>query len=119
MGYMFGFLPTLVKLSTINNLIKASAGSLFKRAEIDKNKLKKIMSIALFILIAYLSIWTIVDTPLARNDYRFTKEDKVVVVFTGCSSDANWWEFLSFSFEAMILIATTALTYFCRGVIEE
>ena len=116
-GYTLGLVPTLIKLSTINKLMRA--GTRFQRADIDKIKFKRIMIIASILLVLYLTMWTIFDIPCPKNDYRLSKDTNLVTVYTGCASSSFWWEILALSYEAMLLIAITVLTFFSRGVIEE
>ncbi len=109
--------PTLIKLSTINALMKA--GSTFQRPDIDKHYFKKVMITAILLLVTYLCLWTVIDIPRPIKEYRSSLESNVVTEHIGCASKSNSWRIVSFSFEALLLLATTVLTYFCRGVIEE
>ena len=111
--------PILVKLSAINKLTRA--GYQFRRADIDSKRFKKIMTIVITFLISYLILWTMIDRSKLEREFLSKDVDgvRVVSMHNGCSSGSNWWEIMAFAFEALLLLATTILTYQSSDVIDE
>ncbi len=118
---MLGYVPTLIKLSTVNIIMKTPQGSLLQQVVPDQYKLKRINSMILLIVVTYLSLWTILDNPRPQKDYRLEKESTIVTIYeyTGCASAGRWWEAVAFSFEVILLIATIVLNFSYRGHLKE
>ena len=112
-------IPSLIKLSAINKLNRA--GQQFRRVDIDTKRFWKIMAIAITLLIGYLVLWTIVDRSEVEKEY-YSKDVngiKMVIFHNGCSSRSGLWQVMAYAFEALLLLATTILTYQSSDVIEE
>ena len=110
--------PILVKLSAINKLTRA--GLNLKRAEIHHSFSKKVLASTILILLIYLTLWTVIDRPRQEKDYLVNGTNKITIisVHNGCASRSNLWEIGTLVFEAMLLVATTILTYQSRDVID-
>lgn len=118
-GYTTQIIPTLICVSTIIKIVRASRR--MKIVKVDKRKLF-LRSISLSAIAAvYCLFWTIFDTPQSRKDLQITGQknelgETVVAVSNYCDSESRIWFFVFFAAQALLLICASALAYQMRQV---
>lgn len=72
-------------------------------------------------LVAYLTIWTVVDMPKKTDDFKIIKGEVTtsVAFYSGCTSFSLVWEVVSLGFEGFVLLSASVLAYQTREVIEK
>ncbi len=117
LGYTLQFVPILIKVSAINKITRL--GRQLRRAQINPHRFKRIVVLTVSSVIVYLIVWTLLDP--SRRDEVVTKgdEEDAVNVHVGCASQSVIWEIVAYSWECILLLATTVLTFQSRDVMKE
>lgn len=118
-GYTAQLVPTLICVSTILKIVKDSMK--MKRVTVDKKKMFR-RSIGFIGLAAvYCLFWTIFDTPHSEASLQVTDVqnefgETIVNVSHYCDSDSHIWFYISFTYQATLLLCASALAYQMRQV---
>ena len=118
-GYTSQLVPTLICVSTIIKIVKDSMK--MKRVTVDRKKMFR-RSIGFSGLAAvYCLFWTIFDTPHSEASLQVTNGqnefgETIVNVSHYCDSDSNIWFYISFTYQATLLLCGSALAYQMRQV---
>ncbi len=120
-GYTAQLVPTLICVSTIIKIVKDSMR--MKMVRVDKKKMfRSRRSIGISGLAAiYCLFWTIFDTPHSEASLQVTDVqnkfgETIVNVSHYCDSDSDIWFYISFTYQATLLLCASALAYQMRQV---
>lgn len=122
-GYTLELVPLLVKVSAIIKLIQAAKK--MKRVAVNKRKLISQALILSTIAAIFCLIWTLVDPPQAQEELQFSDDTKndfgetVVSSSKYCDSEMNFWYFISFGWQGLLLLAATVLAYQMRAAPQQ
>ena len=114
-GYAAQLVPTLIRVSTIVKIVRASMK--MKIVNVDKKKLvRKSMGIS-GIAAIYCLFWTIFDAPKSDIVVNVTGDqnefgETIVSVSNHCDSDSSIWFYVSFVIQAFLLVCASALVSF-------
>mmetsp|Transcript_7396 Transcript_7396/g.14035 ORF Transcript_7396/g.14035 Transcript_7396/m.14035 type:complete len:466 (-) Transcript_7396:292-1689(-) len=118
-GYTLQLVPTLMRVSAIIKIIRAS-----RKFRIVKVNIKALFtrSIGISAIAAlYCMLWTIIDPPCARTTVELSKEknnfgETIVSEYTFCDSNSSIWFVISFVCQGILLIGGSFLAWQMRTV---
>merc|ERR1740139_654772 len=125
-GYTLEFSPLIVKVATINKLMRASEK--LKYIVIKRNVLYQIVGAISSGAVVLLAIWTILDPELLDSSYsmagHYTEIDETasgmeiydIDVENYCHSKHVYWNYIAVGWNALLLLCTLVLTFQMRGV---
>ncbi len=117
LGYTLQFVPILIKVSAINKITRL--GRRLRRAQINPHRFKRIVALAVSFVIVFLIAWTLLDPALRDEVVTNGDEEDAVNVHIGCASQSVIWEIAAYSWECILLLATTVLTFQSRDLMKE
>jgi hypothetical protein len=118
LGYSLELVPILIKVSLINRLGREAR--LLRRATIDQNRFKKVLSTTMAILVTYLVIWTVVDMPQRDDVLNVIEGDSTTVaLYAGCASNSVIWGIVAVGWDSLLLLSATILAYQSREIIQQ
>ena len=113
----------LIKVKTINKVtnfsMRDSQRNLLVSPQllIDARKLKWSPIYVIVMVVTYLLIWTLVD-PTKPTQTLALKGD-VVTVVSSCSSTSKFWLLVAYSWQMIMIISASVLTYQSVNVVKE
>ena len=123
LGYTVEIVPMLIKVSTINKLTAEALHC--RRINLDPKHFTKIFSTTIVVIVAFLTLWIVIDTPTRRQEHIFNSNESInengnyiIRRHTGCASSSAVWEVLAFVWEIGILMAATVITFQSRNLIS-
>ena len=117
-GEFLQIIPVLIKLSVINRLSRE--GARCKRTQVDEHVFKKSLFSAVTLIIVYLIIWTVVDSPRPHQilSVDSDKDSNVVSAATECGSRSFIWQAIMLGAEFCIILSIVLLTFQSNDVIQ-
>lgn len=109
--------PLLVKIAAVNRL--AQAALQMRRVKLDRRSLLGMALGLCSVVIAYLCIWTAMDSPDRKNDYELTGNkneygEYVVLVSHYCASESSYWVYSTLAGHGVLLIGGSVLAFQTR-----
>ncbi len=115
-GYTLQFVPLLLKIAAINKITQQSLS--LRRVDFKLDNLKIGVLSVLFCVIAYLTVWSIVD-PSSKVEHRVLGSNNQVNLSLYCTSRSNAWKFLAFTWEVVLLLCILVLALQSTTLIKE
>lgn len=118
-GYTAQLVPTLIRVSTIITIVRASMK--MKVVRVDKKKLLT-RSVGLSAIAAlYCTFWTVFDPPRPQLSLDATQNkndfgETIVTVSSFCASNSSVWMFVMYVSQAFLLVCASVLAYQMRSV---
>ena len=113
LGYSLSLVPQIVKIAAINRIRSGSHS--FRRFQINLRNLYGAVALVSLFVVAYLSAWTVMDTPKSSVRYILTdtknmKGETIVLASYSCGSETMVWEYVAFTWNGLLLLAALVLT---------
>jgi hypothetical protein len=125
-GYSLELIPLLVKISAINRLMSAASSSRMKRVVLSRHALFGAVFLISLVVFIFLMIWTILDPPRESKEYVLGETDDIgegdptdILVTTYCSSEKDFWSYISFAWIGGMLVAATVLAIQSRNTRQD
>ena len=119
-GYTLALSPIFIKVAAINKI--SHNAERLQRTMIDGRKLKIYPLYVLAPVIIFLTLWTAIDRPLPTEALSMQDNDTFgtnIKVSTYCASNSKTWIFVAYSWQALILVSATVLTFQSRNVQQD
>jgi hypothetical protein len=112
LGYTMELLPLIIKVSALNQLMRASRK--MRRVVIKPGALYAKVAALLVVVAIVLIAWTVVDPP-SPSETRTLDEDRTTV-FTqvGCLSSAGYWTTIYYLWELLLVLVAFVLAFQSR-----
>jgi hypothetical protein len=119
LGYTLEMGPLIVKVAAINRMMSAARS--MRRIVIKRTSLFGAVIFLCFVMIVYLTVWTIVDIPRKEDEYELTERqnqngDTVVEVSYFCASQSQGWQYGAVGWNVLLLLCATVIAYQTRNV---
>mmetsp|Transcript_6441 Transcript_6441/g.18928 ORF Transcript_6441/g.18928 Transcript_6441/m.18928 type:complete len:600 (-) Transcript_6441:129-1928(-) len=116
-GYTVGIVPLLVKIYAINHIMQQAKR--MRRVQISQQRLLGQVTIAVFIIATFLSIWTALDPSKKTEEPILTSPEGTVEIQVSCSSDSPGWEAVAFAWEGIYMVCAAVLAFASRNIRQE
>ena len=109
-GYTTQLVPTLIRVSTINKIVRESLR--MRVVEVDRKKLLLQSIVMSAIAMVYCTLWTILDPPQAQISLQVTQDvnevgETIVKESSYCDSESPIWYVFVFMFTSLPLFTIT------------
>jgi hypothetical protein len=116
-GYSLELVPMIVKVAAIQKI--ASAAQRFRRVVITRKSLFGAVAIISAVVVVFLLLWTIIDTPKKDKQFRLsdtiTSSNATVVTMSYyCSSESDIWMFIAVGWNFLLLFLASILAFQTR-----
>ena len=116
LGYTFELVPLLVKIAAINRVVEATRR--MKRFRVSMRSLCFMVVAVVLIVMVFLTLWTVLDSPERRED-RYLKGENVVATAVVCASDSALWDLMVLGWNGVLILCATVLAFQSRNFQEE
>ena len=104
-----------VKVAAINRIQQAAKR--YKRVNVEARDLYIAVAAVVFVVLAFLLCWTLIDPPKNVHQYVMSLDDESLVVSTQvCASASDSWFIAALSWIGLLLVMTTVLAVQSRNV---
>lgn len=117
-GFCLSMVPILLKLSKLNRIWQNSRN--FRRVHLDPKILSESLKLTVIIVLLYLIVWTILDTPDSVESFKLIRgEDFTIVeVEDVCGGSSIIWDIIVLVWELIILLFSTLLAFQSRQAMQ-
>ena len=116
LGYTFELVPLLVKIAAINRVVDATRR--MKHFRVSMRSLCFSVVSLVIVVVVYLMLWTILDSPERRED-RYLKGLNVVSTAVVCASDSALWDLMVLGWNGVLILCATVLAFQSRNFQED
>lgn len=111
-GYTCMLVPLIIKVSAMNQLMRASAR--MRRIRIRTNALYAKVMAWLIVVTIFLVVWTAVDAPRPIQLRTLSEDRTTIFTETGCMSSSEYWVVIYLSWEMLLAISAFVLAFQSR-----
>ena len=120
-GYAIHLVPLLVRINAINNL--AVVGKQMQRVRLKLGRLKRVTSVIVMVVGAYLVVWMVIDRPAETFQFEVTETvtengETVITSFDYCGSSFVWY-YISYAWRALLILPATMIAFMSLQVLED
>jgi 7 transmembrane sweet-taste receptor of 3 GCPR len=116
LGYTLELAPLLVKIAAINRVVAATRH--MKSVRISMRTLGLKVVALVFVVIVFLTLWTVLDSP-ERHEERYLQGIDVVATATICASKSVLWDLMVLCWNGVLILCATVLAFQSQNVKEE
>ena len=126
LGYSLELVPLVVKIAALNKLLSASKK--MQKIKLTRKGLFGAVAAIGSVVLIFLILWTAVDPPrvkkeytlLGTSDYEGENDDNnIALIRYYCSSESDWWSYLSISWVLVLLFCASVLAFQTRSFQSE
>lgn len=121
-GYTFELVPLILKVAALAHI--TAAAKRFKRVQLKQKLLFSVMFALSFVLVVFLTAWTVVDPSKETAAFELTEEttedgEAIIVKSYYCYSQSEAWLFISTGWHGLLLLCATLLAVQTRNMRKE
>lgn len=117
-GFCLSMVPILLKLSKLNRIWQNSRN--FRRVHLDPKNLGESLKLSVIVVLLYLIIWTVIDTPDSAESFKLIRGEVLTTVEVEdvCGESSIIWDIIVIVWELIILLFSTLLAFQSREVMQ-
>jgi hypothetical protein len=121
-GYTLQIVPLIVKTTAIQQMMLSAQR--MQRTKIRMHHLFLSVAILMGVVVIFLTLWTVLDPPTKKGEYRLTDanakdESFNVNVSYYCSSKSSAWGFLAGGWDVLLLLVASVLAIQTRNIRQD